>query len=161
MALISPSDQSRLRESFAAMTRRVRLLFFTQTLDCDTCVQTRQILDELPPLSGNIMLEEVNLVLDADTAHAYGVDRAPSIAITYQDRLPTEGHDAGAGHGAAAEWQDTRIRFVGTPAGYEFISLVQGVLLAGGRPSQLSAASLTRLAAVNRPMTVKVFTTPT
>ncbi len=50
MSLISPTDQERLRESFAEMTRSVRLLFFTQTLDCETCLQTRQILDELPPL---------------------------------------------------------------------------------------------------------------
>jgi hypothetical protein len=38
---------------------------------------------------------------------------------------------------------------------------VQGVLLAGGRGSQLSEASLQRLAAVNRPVTMQVFTTPT
>ena len=63
--LISSSDQERLRESFAAMTRPVRLLFFTQTLDCETCLQTRQILDELPPLSDQIAIEEVNLILDS------------------------------------------------------------------------------------------------
>jgi hypothetical protein len=45
MALMSPSDQQKLRESFAKMTRPVRLLFFTQTLGCETCSQTRQILD--------------------------------------------------------------------------------------------------------------------
>ncbi len=64
MPLISSSDQERLRESFAEMTRPVRLLFFTQTLDCETCLQTRQILDELPPLSDKIAIEEVNLILD-------------------------------------------------------------------------------------------------
>ena len=56
---------------------------------------------------------------------------------------------------------DTRIRFLGTPAGYEFISLVQAVLLAGGRPPQLSTESRARLAAVDRPVTMQVFTTPT
>ena len=66
MALISPADQQHLRESFAEMKRPVRLLFFTQTLDCETCVQTRLILDELPPLSDKIAIEEVNFVLDGD-----------------------------------------------------------------------------------------------
>ncbi|MEP7307745.1 MAG: hypothetical protein ABJA98_19765 [Acidobacteriota bacterium] len=146
MPLISPSDQERLRESLAEMTRPVRLLFFTKTLDCDTCLQTRQILDELPPLSDLIAIEEVNLILDGDTAKAYGIDRAPAIAITYED------------NGSVA---DTRIRFLGAPAGYEFISLVQAVLLAGGRPPQLSAESRARLAAVDRPVTMQVFTTPT
>ena len=85
MPLISSSDQERLRESFAEMTRPVRLLFFTQTLDCETCLQTRQILDELPPLSDKIAIEEVNLILEGDTAKAYGIDRAPAIAVTYEE----------------------------------------------------------------------------
>ena len=146
MPLISSSDQERLRESFAEMTRPVRLLFFTQTLDCETCLQTRQILDELPPLSDRIAIEEVNLILDGDTAKAYGIDRAPAIAVTYQENEAVV---------------DTRIRFLGAPAGYEFISLIQAVLLAGGRPPQLSPESRARLAAVDRPVTMQVFTTPT
>jgi alkyl hydroperoxide reductase subunit AhpF len=151
MPLISPSDQEKLREAFADMTRPVRLLFFTQTLDCETCVQTRQILDELPPLSDKITINEVNLILEADTAKGYGVDRAPAVAITYRE--PSAG--------SADEWKDSRIRFLGAPAGYEFISLVQGVLLAGGREPQLSEASRQRLTAVTRPVTMQVFTTPT
>ena len=145
MALISAADQARLRESFAAMTRPVRLLFFTQTLGCETCLQTRQILDELPPLSDKIAIEEVNLILERDKSATYGIDRAPAIAVTYDDQGS----------------QDTRIRFLGAPAGYEFISLVEAVLLAGGRPPRLSAESLTRLAAVDKPVTMQVFTTPT
>jgi glutaredoxin-like protein len=146
MALISPSDQERLRESFAEMTRSVRLLFFTQTLDCETCLQTKQILDELPPLSDKVTIEEVNLILEGDTAKLYGVDRAPAIAITYEENSSVV---------------DTRIRFLGAPAGYEFISLVQAVLLAGGRAPQLSGDSRMRLAAVDRPVIMHVFTTPT
>ena len=146
MALISSSDQERLRESFAGMTRPVNLRFFTQTLDCETCLQTKQILDELPPLSDRITIDEVNLILEGDTAKAYGIDRAPAIAITYEE------------NGVSV---DTRIRFLGAPAGYEFISLIQAVLLAGGRPPQLSAESLARFAAVDKPVTMQVFTTPT
>ena len=143
MGLISPSDQERLRQDFAQMTRPVRLLFFTQTLGCDTCPQARQILDELPPLSDRITIEEVNFVLERDRASQYGIDRVPAIAVLY------------------ADGEDSRIRFLGTPAGYEFISLVQAVLLAGGRASNLSERSLAQLAAVGRPMTMQVFTTPT
>jgi alkyl hydroperoxide reductase subunit AhpF len=152
MPLISPADQDKLREAFADMTRPVRLVFFTQTLDCETCVQTRQILDELPPLSDKITIDEVNFILEGDKAAAYDIDRAPAVAIAYQEPSSGSADDA---------WKDSRIRFLGAPAGYEFISLVQGVLLAGGRGSQLSEASLQRLAAVNRPVTMQVFTTPT
>src|SRR5580698_2858290 len=85
MALISSSDQQKLRESFAEMTRPVRLLFFTQTLGCETCLQTRQILDELPPLSDWIVIEEVNFVLEPDKAAQYGIDRVPAIAVVYEE----------------------------------------------------------------------------
>ena len=152
MALISSSDQDQLRQAFANMTRPVRLVFFTQTLDCDTCLQTRQILDELPPLSDQITIAEVNLILERDQAASFGVDRAPAVAITYRASPPESSDET---------WKDSRIRFLGTPGGYEFVSLVQAVLLAGGRVPQLSEASLQRLAAVDRPVTMQVFTTPT
>ena len=60
MSLISEADQEKLRAAFGEMTSPVRLMFFTQTLDCETCLQTRQILDELPPLSDKVSIEEVD-----------------------------------------------------------------------------------------------------
>ncbi|HEY6210787.1 MAG TPA: hypothetical protein VIW45_00815 [Vicinamibacterales bacterium] len=149
MPLLSPSDQDRLRAEFAKMTRTVRLLFFTQTLGCETCPQARQILDELPPLSDKIAVDEVNLILDKDRAAQFAIDRAPSIAIVYGE----------SGDGAE---HDSRIRFAGAPAGYEFIALVQAVLLVGGaRASMLTEESRTQLASVDRQLTLQVFTTPT
>jgi alkyl hydroperoxide reductase subunit AhpF len=145
MALMTPADQERLREAFAEIKRPVRLLFFTQTLDCETCPQTRQILDELPPLSDRITIEELNFVLDADRAKAYGIDRVPAVAVAYED---------------AGSTKDSRIRFLGTPAGYEFISLVQAILLVGGGESILSLDNRARVAAVAHPVRIQVFTTP-
>ena len=153
MGLIGAADGEKLRTSFAAMTRSVRLLFFTQTIGCDTCLQTRQILDELPALSDKIVIEEVNFVLEKDKATQYGIDRVPAIALVYDD-------DDGRA-GATGVTKDSRIRFLGAPAGYEFISLVQAVLLVGGRPSTLSDDNRARLAAVDTPLTLHVFTTPT
>ena len=149
MALLSPSDQQTLRAEFARMTRPVRLLLFTQTIGCETCVQARQIVDELPPLSDKIGVEEINLVLGAEQAAAYGIDRVPSIALAYEEA------------DGAGTMRDSRIRFVGAPAGYAFISLVRAVLLVGGDEPQISQASRARLAAVDKPMTLQVFTTPT
>jgi len=147
MSLISSADQDRLRETFNEMPRPVRLLFFTQTLGCETCVQAKQILDELPALSDKITIEEVNFILEPDKAQQYEIDHVPAIAIVGQD----EGGEA----------RDSKIRFLGTPAGYEFMSLIQAVLLVGGRPSMLSEESLKLIAAVDTPTKVHVFTTPT
>jgi alkyl hydroperoxide reductase subunit AhpF len=147
MGLLAPADQDKLRESFDEMTSPVRLLFFTQTLDCETCVHARQILDELPLLSSRIAIEEVNFVLEREKAAQYGIDRVPAIAVVGQD--------------ASGEARDSRIRFLGAPSGYEFISLVQAVLLVGGRGSVLTEENRQRLAAVDKPLTLQVFTTPT
>ena len=147
MGLLAPADQQKLRDAFAEMTAPVRLLFFTQTIGCETCLQTRQILDELPALSDKISIDEVNLVLDRDKAASYGIDRAPAVAL--------------ASVGGDGALTDARIRFLGAPAGYEFISLVQAVLLVGGRPSSLSDEHRRRLAALDTPLVMQVFTTPT
>jgi len=147
MSLLSPADQEKLRESFDHMTSPVRVLFFTQTLDCEPCVETRRILDELPPLSDKIAIEEVNFILEKDKAAQYGIDRVPALALLTQD--------------AAGDARDTRIRFLGTPSGYEFVSLVQAVLLAGGHEPQLTAENQALVAAVTTPTTIQVFSTPT
>jgi alkyl hydroperoxide reductase subunit AhpF len=147
MALLSPADQQKLRDAFNEMTSPVRLLFFTQALECEMCPQTKQILDELPPLSDKITVEEVNFVLEGDRARGHGIDRVPGIVLEQLD--------------AAGNARDARIRFLGTPSGYEFISLVQAVLLVGGRPSSLSEENRQRVMAVNRPVHMQVFTTPT
>jgi alkyl hydroperoxide reductase subunit AhpF len=146
MTLLSPGDQQHLREAFVAMERPVRLLFFTQTLGCETCWQTRQVLDELPPLTDKVTIEEVNFVLDAERVKEYGIDRVPAVAVTY---------DVGG------EPKDSRIRFLGTPSGYEFMSLVHAILLAGGRESILTPENRSRVVATTTPITMHVFTTPT
>ena len=147
MGLLAPADQDKLREAFTEMKSPVRLLFFTQTLGCETCLQTRQILDELPELSDKISIEEVNFVLDKDRTAKYGIDRVPGIAVV--------------GVGESGAEHDSRIRFLGAPAVYEFISLVQAVLLVGGRGTNLTDEQRQRLAAVDKPVTMQVFTTPT
>src|SRR5262245_46474899 len=130
MSLVSPADQQKLREVFAEMTRPVRLVFFTQTLECETCPQTKQILDELPPLSDKIAIEEVNLILDGDRARQYGIDRDPAVAIEFlkpqgapgapsaQGALSAEGapeHPVHPEHPLHSDdgWTDSRMRFLG------------------------------------------------
>jgi alkyl hydroperoxide reductase subunit AhpF len=147
MSMLSPSDAQLLRNEFNVMTRPVRLLFFTQTLGCETCLTTRQILDELPALSDRVSIEEINFILEPERARQFGVERVPAIVPVWRDDQEVD--------------QDSRIRFLGMPAGYEFVNLVQAVLLVGGGPSHLSDASRARLAALDRAVTMQVFTTPT
>jgi glutaredoxin-like protein len=143
MALLSPSDQQTLRDMFADMTKQVTVLFFSQAIGCETCDDTRRILAELTPLTDRLIVEEVNLVLDKERAAAHGIDRAPAIALL-------------------ADQQDTRIRFLGAPAGYDFMALVDAILaVSGASDSELTAESLALVAGVSTPTRVQVFVTPT
>ena len=144
MPLLSEPDRQTVRTHLAAISHRVTVLFFMQTFGApDTVTLARQVVDEIASLNEHITVEEVNLILDKERAAQFGVDRVPAIALLRDD-------------------EDTRIRFLGAPAGYEFTSLVEAVLLAGTGDPGLTPESRTLIeeratAAVD----VKVFVTPT
>jgi glutaredoxin-like protein len=144
MALISESDRQTVRTHLADIRHRVTLLFFTQTIGApESALIARQVLDEVVSLNDRISLEEVNFVLDKDRAAQYGIMHIPAVVLLRDDA-------------------DTRMRFLGAPAGYEFMSLVEAVALAGGDESGLSDTSRKAIAEhVTAPLDVQVFVTPT
>jgi alkyl hydroperoxide reductase subunit AhpF len=141
MPILSPSDAARVREMLADLPNPVRLVFFTQTLNCETCEPTRQILGEVAELSGQITVEEHNFLLEQDTAAGYGIDRVPAIAVV----------------GA----KDYGIRFLGIPSGYEFMSLIDAIKMVSAGDSGLSEPSRALLAGIGSPLVLQVFVTPT
>lgn len=144
MALLSEQDRQTVRGRLAGLTEPVTLLFFTQTIGApESALVARQILDELVSLSDRLSIEEVNLVLEKDRAAAFGITAIPAVAVL-------------------RDGKDTRIRFLGAPAGYEFLSLVEAVILAGTGDSGLSEESRQLIAEhVTGPLDIKVFVTPT
>jgi alkyl hydroperoxide reductase subunit AhpF len=57
--------------------------------------------------------------------------------------------------------RDYGIRFLGIPSGYEFMSLLDAILVASKGESGLSEASRAMLAGLESPVTLQVFVTPT
>ena len=143
MALLSEQDREVVRTHLSGVTHEVRLLLFTQTVGGpETGLIAKQILDELSALSERLAVEEVNFVLEKDRAARYGVDKIPAIVVL-------------------RDGEDTRMRFFGAPAGYEFMSLIEAVILAGGDDSGLSEQSKKLIAGLAEPTTLDVFVTPT
>lgn len=144
MSLLSEQDRRVVQDHLAQIQHRVTLLLFTQTVGApETALVARQVLDELASLNDLIRVEEVNFVLEKDRAAQYGIDRIPAIVLLSNDT-------------------DTRMRFLGAPAGYEFMSLIEAVILAGTEDSQLDPQSRELIAAnVNAPVDIQVFVTPT
>ena len=144
MSLLSEQDRRVVREHLAKIQQPVTLLLFTQTIGApETALIARQVLDELTSLNDLIRVEESNFILEKDRASQYGVDRIPAIVLLSGEN-------------------DTRMRFLGAPAGYEFMSLIEAVILAGTNDSQLEPDSRALIAAkVTAPLDIQVFVTPT
>jgi alkyl hydroperoxide reductase subunit AhpF len=143
MGLLSASDEAVLTDHLKAIDTPVSLLLFTQTIGgSQSGPVAKQVLDELAALNDRIAVVEKNFVLDTDERTRYGVEREPAIVVL-------------------RDGQDTRMRFLGAPTGYEFVALVEAVLLAGTGKADLEPSTETALAAVQSATAIKVFSTPT
>lgn len=144
MPLLSAQDRKVVQERFSSLSHDVTLQFFTQTIGApEGVIVAKQILDEVVGLHDRLALKEINFVLDREEATRFGIEDVPAIAVL-------------------KDGQDTRMRFLGAPVGYEFMSLIEAIALAGSDGSGLSEESRALVAAhVTSPTTIKVFSTPT
>jgi glutaredoxin-like protein len=141
MSFLSVAEVAQAKARLASLVHPVRLRFFTQSIDCDSCDDARRVLTDLAALTPLVTIDELNLVLDRDAAAALGIDRAPAIAVI---------GDA-----------DLGIRFLGAPVGHELAALLEAIATASARTASLSAASRAKLAGLSAPVTIQVFSTPT
>jgi glutaredoxin-like protein len=124
----------------------VAVLLFTSAETCEYCAETRQLLEEIVPLSPMVKLYVHDLHEQAELAAQYHVTKSPTIVIA-----GLEGEQV-VDHG---------VRFAGIPAGHEFTSLINDLVMVGRRDSGLSAATREFLAKLDQPVYLEVFVTPT
>jgi alkyl hydroperoxide reductase subunit AhpF len=141
MALLSDEIAGELREAFSGLVNPVTLAVASQALQDPVSEEVRQLVEELAALDEKLKAEPVNFVLDQERVATLGLERTPAIAI-----LGAEDHG---------------VRFYGTPAGYEFGSLVDGILDVSRGSSLLSEPTRAALAALDRDLRLRVFSTPT
>jgi len=147
MSLISDKDADVVRKEFEAhLVNPVKLLFFTQEIECQFCVETRNLVEEVAALSDKIITEVYDLVVDKAVADLFGIDKIPAIAI-----LGTvDGQD-----------KDYGIRFYGIPSGYEFTSLIEAIMEVSVGETSLKPKTKEALAKITAPVHIQVFVTPT
>jgi alkyl hydroperoxide reductase subunit AhpF len=143
MGLLSAQDEQVLKQHLSAITKPVTLLLFTQTVGgSESGPIAKQVLDEVAQLHEKITVVEKNIILDVDDRKQYGIDKSPGVVVL-------------------SDGQDTRMRLFGAPTGYEFVPLVEAVLLAGTGNLELQEETLKLIATVDQPMHIQVFSTPT
>ncbi len=142
MPLIQEKEREHIRHQLEEeLIEPVRLVMFTQVIECRFCAETRQLVEEVAALSDKVTAEIYNFITDEGKADEYDVDKIPAIAIIGQ--------------------KDYGVRFYGIPSGYEFGSLIEDIIDISQGESGLSEETKTALAGLEEAVHIQVFVTPT
>jgi glutaredoxin-like protein len=141
MPMLPDEIKEQVKEAFAGLKTPVKLVNFTQTLECMYCRETRELLLEIAELSDHVSVEVHNFVTDPEQVKAYAIDKIPATAIVGEE--------------------DYGIRFYGIMTGYEFTSLVHAIRLVGGVGPQIDEETRQAVAAIDESVHLQVFVTPT
>ncbi|MEK7399918.1 MAG: thioredoxin family protein [Candidatus Poribacteria bacterium] len=142
MSLIKEKQQKQLKDIFKKIENKVKLVYFTQEMECPFCKEARELLQDVSSLSdGKITLEIYDFVADKDMVNRYGIDKIPATVVEGQ--------------------KDYGIRFFGIPAGYEFTSLINSILVASKGESGLSNETKELLKKLKEPVRIQVYITLT
>lgn len=136
---IDVSVKEAVKTRFSNMDKPVTIKVFSTKDHCLMCNEMITMMESVAKLSDKIKLETCDCSPDAKTAKEYGIKRHPALAI--------EGE------------KDYGIRFFGIPAGKEFTSLIETIMIVSSRDSGLSEESLKQLKKLGKKVNIKVFVT--
>lgn len=146
--MLDENVKKQVTELFAGFQSPVEILFFgsEDTSRCQYCGETAQLLEEVTALSDLLTFKRYDIDRDAEIAAAYKVDSVPSFVLVGRE---------------GDQLVDYGIRFKGIPAGHEFTSLVNDLLIVSQRNSNLSEETRQFLRELDQPVHLQVFVTPT
>jgi len=138
MGLIPDDKKEMLKKEFKEkLEKPVKILMFTQEIECRFCADTRQLAQELATLNDKITVEVYDFVADAQKAKEYGVDKIPALAIIGE--------------------KDYGVRIYGIPYGYELQTLIEAVINVSKGKTDLADKTKAILAEVKAHVHIQVF----
>lgn len=142
MSLIPDEHREHVKGQLAeGLVNPVRIVMFTQQMECQFCADTKQLITELAALNDKIRAEVHDFIADIELAKQYGVDKVPAIVLLGE--------------------KDYGIRYYGFPFGYEFQTLLEGLMAASKGTTDLSSETKAKLKAIKTPVHIQVFVTLT
>jgi len=143
MGLIPEEHKMHIKEDLRQnMKDPVRLVVFTQEMECQFCKEARELLQEVASLvPDKINVEIYDFVKDTEKAKEFGVDKVPAIAIIGN--------------------KDHGIRYYGIPYGYEFNPFIDNIINVSKGTTNISTETKTKLKALDKPVHIQVFVTLT
>lgn len=140
--------QNQVREMLAPVEKPVEMVVFTTSgiefpgQEMGLQEETLGLLKEIAALSGHLSLEQRSIHADTE-AQNLGLSYAPTLLIR------EKGSDR------------SNIRFLGLPAGYEFGTLIETLLMLGTSESKLGKKSRAEVQKITTPVRMQSFVTPT
>jgi glutaredoxin-like protein len=142
MPLLQDKDKETVEIRFQEeLVNPVKLVNFTQALECQFCAETRKLVEEVAALSDKIEVKVYHFAIDKEKVEEYEVDKIPAIAIIGE--------------------KDYGVRYYGIPSGYEFSSLLEDIIDISKGEVELLPATREALAGITEPLHFQVFVTPT
>jgi len=137
-ASLIPDDKKELlkNEFKEKLEKPVKIVVFTQEIECRFCSDTRQLVQELATLNDKITVEVYDFVADAAKAKEYGVDKIPALAIIGE--------------------KDYGVRIYGIPYGYELQTLIEAAINVSRGKTDLSDKTKAILSDVKAPVHIQV-----
>jgi glutaredoxin-like protein len=142
MSLIPDDKKEQFRNELKEkMEDAVKIVMFTQEVECRFCADTRQLIQEFAGLNEKVTVEIHDFVADAEQAKEYGVAKIPALAVISK--------------------RDYGVRIYGIPYGYELQTLKEAVINVSKGKTDLTDKTKGILADVKAPVHIQVFVTLT
>ncbi len=142
MSMIPDDKKELLKSEFKEkLEDPVKIVMFTQELECRFCAETRTLAQEIATLNEKITAEVYDFVKDAEKAKQYGIEKIPAIAVIGK--------------------KDYGVRIYGIPYGYELQTLIEAIVNVSRGRTDLSDKTKEVLKDIKAPVHIQVFVTLT
>jgi glutaredoxin-like protein len=138
LSLLPDDKKELLKKTFQEkLVDPVKLVMFTQEIECRFCSDTRELTLGIASLSNKLSAEIYDFVKDHKKAKEYGIERLPALAVIGK--------------------KDYGVRIYGIPYGYELQTLIEAILTVSKGTTDLSEKTKAVLKDVMVPVNIKVF----
>lgn len=142
MSLLPEDKKEAIRNEFKEkLEGPVKIVMFTQEMECRFCSDTRQIVQDMATLNDKITTEIYDFIANAEKAKELGIDKIPAIAVIGK--------------------KDYGVRIYGIPYGYEIQTLIEAIVNVSRGKTDLSDKTKEILADIKAPVHIQVFVTLT
>jgi glutaredoxin-like protein len=140
--MIDEATVKKAKDLLGKLADPVKLIVFTQEIECNYCKETVALIKELSKIDPKIESEVYDFQKNGDAVKKYGIDKIPAIVVEKKT-------------------EDYGIRFYGIPSGYEFVSLLETIRTVSTGEHGLGDETVERIKGIDTDVHLQVFVTPT